>query len=306
LVALPWILAADKRGVLKAVGVYFLVYICLMAPWWSYNYHQYGRFVRLDLGEGGVMAIENSKAWEETHHYTPDNALFPAGFFQKLYAPYKGLRDPVAVEEAMKRDALHYAIDSPGIFVSNSFDRFRRFFKPSFDIYPPVDAVFDCILASIYLSAAFFILRTPPALARLAPALLVIGFLAAIHSVTHSMPRYRVPVDPLLALFSACRIMVAWKLTRPINVEAAWLTWHTNARRLILLICGACACPRLSCLDVVFALMEASSRRKCVAERRPHTGNKRLMRNKVRRRKGCAYRILEGVGGPSSRVAPVA
>jgi hypothetical protein len=210
-VALPWLLTADKRGALKAVAIYFLVYICLMAPWWSYNYHRYGHFVRLDLGGGGVMAIENSKAWQETAH--PDNAQFPPGFFERLWAPYKGLGDAYTVDEAMARDAIRYAVDNPGVFVSNSFDRFRRFFKPSFDINPSVDAVFCCILAPIYLFAAFFIFRTPPALARLAPALLVIIFLAALHSVTHSESRFRVPLDPLLALFAASGMVLAGKLT---------------------------------------------------------------------------------------------
>jgi hypothetical protein len=46
--------------VLRRIAIYGLLYVLLMAPWWWHNAHKYGRFVRLNLGDGIVLRMEHN------------------------------------------------------------------------------------------------------------------------------------------------------------------------------------------------------------------------------------------------------
>lgn len=48
----------------RRLALYALVYAVLMAPWWYHNYRAYGQFVRLDLGDGIVMQLENNELFD--------------------------------------------------------------------------------------------------------------------------------------------------------------------------------------------------------------------------------------------------
>ena len=52
--------ALGWRLVLKYVGIYFIIYLVIMSPWWMHQYQKYGEFVRLNLADGIVLYSGNN------------------------------------------------------------------------------------------------------------------------------------------------------------------------------------------------------------------------------------------------------
>ncbi|MET0429120.1 MAG: hypothetical protein ABW026_11565, partial [Microvirga sp.] len=176
----------------RRLGLYGLVYVVLMAPWWWHNWLLYHAFVRLDVAMGNLLVIENSDLFDRVG--LDFDALAPA--WERFY----GISDPIARDRAMVDAALDYIRNDPLHWLWRCADRFARFwsFVPgsqsrlvnvvSIATTLPVTAL--AILALVRLGVR----RLRPVV----PILLLVAYLTAIHTLTHGIPRYRLPLEPFL------------------------------------------------------------------------------------------------------------
>lgn len=180
----------------RRVTLYLAVYVVLMSPWWLQNYSLYGKFVRLDLAGGITAILENSKSFEQ-HGF--DWTVDPP------WVPYGSIADPVERDHAMITAGIRYIFENPGPWLRGAADRFLRFFTPwpapSTPLWQKwiISILTLPIFACAFLSLVFNLRNWR----RLLPVILPVGFVVAAHLATHANIRYRLPIDPLLAVIGA-------------------------------------------------------------------------------------------------------
>ena len=211
----------------RRLALYGLVYVALMAPWWWHNWHLYHVFVRLDLAMGNLLIIENSDLFDRVG--LDFEALAPA--WERFY----GISDPIARDRAMVDAALDYIRNNPVHWLWRCVDRFVRFwsFVPgsqsrmvnvvSIMTTLPVTALAILALVRLVHFPAKWIrspvenaapgkaedvsirAETAPGVRRLLPVLpilVLVAYLTAVHTVTHGIPRYRLPLEPFLIVLA--------------------------------------------------------------------------------------------------------
>ena len=178
------------REIARRLGIYALVYVALMSPWWLHNYAKYHRFVRLDLAGGVTMILENNAQFEQ---YGLDwSKLAP-------WAPFANIADPVERDNAMRSAAIDYIWTHPLAWLRGDVDRAERFFTPSDLNYGRLQRIVSDLVMTIMLIGALLSLTYARIRWRvLLPIWLPIIFLTALHLSFHATPRYRLPLDPLL------------------------------------------------------------------------------------------------------------
>ncbi|MBM6594215.1 hypothetical protein [Microvirga pudoricolor] len=185
------------RTVALRLGLYALVYGALMAPWWWHNWNLYHTFVRLDLGMGNLLVIENSALFDRVG--LDFQALAPA------WERFNGIADPIARDRAMVDAALHYITSDPIHWLQRCMERFLRFWNPMpGSDSAAVNAISFVTVVPVYGLAVFALLRLSfQQWLLIVPILLLAAYLTAIHTVTHGIPRYRLPLEPFLIILAS-------------------------------------------------------------------------------------------------------
>jgi 4-amino-4-deoxy-L-arabinose transferase-like glycosyltransferase len=211
------------RATAKQIGIYALIYIALMAPWWAYNYARYGQFVRLDLAAGMVL-------------YTGNNPLNVSGggiSRQDVdFGKYADIQNPVERDAAYRHAAIDYIMADPWHFMAMMPTKFVRLWRPwpytgeyskrSVVLVSVVSAVPIFILAMLGLALTFW-----PHAVRLLPCLAYLGFLTLVHIVTFASVRYRVPMEPFVLILAAAGLV---ELLRRIEIGRRLLAPLSSAR----------------------------------------------------------------------------
>ena len=181
---------------LRRVAIYLAVYVALMGPWWLHNYALYGKFVRLDLAGGITAILENSKSYEQ-HGF--DWTVDPP------WVPYGSIADPVERDHAMITAGIRYIFENPGPWLRGAADRFLRFFTPWPAPSTPVwqKWIISVLTLPIFVCAFLSLALNFRNWRRLLPVVLPVAFVMAAHLATHANIRYRLPIDPLLAVIGA-------------------------------------------------------------------------------------------------------
>jgi len=187
----PLMMLAARR-----VAIYLAVYVALMCPWWLHNYGLYGKFVRLDLAGGITAILENSKSFEQ-HGF--DWTVDPP------WVPYGSIADPVERDHAMITAGIRYIFENPGPWLRGAADRFLRFFTPWPAPSTPVRQkwIISVLTLPIFVCAFLSLAFNFRNWRRLLPVVLPVAFVVAAHLATHANIRYRLPIDPLLAVIGA-------------------------------------------------------------------------------------------------------
>jgi len=190
--------AEPPRAMLAArrVAIYLAVYVALMCPWWLHNYGLYGKFVRLNLAGGITAILENSKSFEQ-HGF--DWTVDPP------WEPYGSIADPVERDRAMMTAGIRYIFENPGSWLRASGDRFLRFFTPWPAPVTPVRQkwIISILTLPIFACAFLSLVFNFRNWRRLLPVVLPVVFVIAVHLATHANMRYRLPIDPILAVIGA-------------------------------------------------------------------------------------------------------
>jgi hypothetical protein len=184
----------EWRSVLPRLTVFALVYGTLMSPWWLHNYHQYGSFVRLHLGDGIVMLLENNWLYDEVG--------IDLQKLEPVFDWFKELDTPMERNSARKAAAWAYIVEDPVRWLNHSVDRFRRFWSPSRG-YINMAAVLTTIPLFATAAAALWHFASRAFLVRFGPIVLVMAYMMLVHSAFHALPRYRLPLEGFLIILSA-------------------------------------------------------------------------------------------------------
>lgn len=188
----------NAKNISRRLIQYFTVYVTLMSPWWVHNYMMYGRFVRLNLADGVTMRLENNPVFDNTG--LDFQRLLPG---LKEISPPKS--NPVDENSALKKAALDYALSDPLHYLKRCVERFGRFWSPSPGSEKVmVNAASIAASVPIFIGAVLFLMtiRSKQQLKNISPYILLIAFLTAVHSATHALFRYRLPIDPILIIFA--------------------------------------------------------------------------------------------------------
>jgi 4-amino-4-deoxy-L-arabinose transferase-like glycosyltransferase len=189
----------DLRSTARHVLVYGLVYVALMSPWWLHNYVAYGSFVRLNLAAGFVL-------------YSGNNPMNQSGGsilgVDLDDHRFDYISDPVARDRAFGDAAVSYIKEHPARFVELAWLKFVRFWQPwpyaqeyknSFYVVVSILSYGPILL----LSLMYLALWGRYDLRKIAPILVFIAYLTAVHSVLITSIRYRLPIEPFLIIFAS-------------------------------------------------------------------------------------------------------
>lgn len=205
------------REAARRVGIYALIYVVLMAPWWAHNYEKYGQFVRLDLGDGVVLFSGNNPL-----NQSGGGVGGGAKGDDMDPAPFTIITDPIQRNEAYKKAALDFITENPGRFVELAGLKFLRFWRlwP----YAPEYESSAIILVSLLSYGVVFTLALGFIAAegwerrrRIAPIMLLIAYLTAVHMVTIGSLRYRLPLEPFLIVFAARAASMLARRSQPLD-----------------------------------------------------------------------------------------
>lgn len=187
----------------RQVAVYALIYCALMAPWWWYNVHFRGTFVRRDLG-----GIEN--------FYSGNNPMNKTGGgivgVDYSSAPFDHIIDAVERDRAMWNAGVNYIRDNPGHFVKFAGIKFLRFWR----LWPFTEAYSNPLLVAIYvLGYVPIFLLTLVYLAhwgfadfiRIAPMLAFAAYLTLVNMVFAASLRYRLPIEPFMIVLASTAVV---------------------------------------------------------------------------------------------------
>jgi 4-amino-4-deoxy-L-arabinose transferase-like glycosyltransferase len=193
------------REIARRLGVFALIYCVLMAPWWVHNYKKYHQFVRLNLATGISMILENNEQFEQ---YGLDwSKLTP-------WAPFGQIADPIAQSAAMRSAAMGYIRANPSAWLRGDFDRLKRFLTPSDLNYNKLQARVSAILLILAIAGALASLADTSAWRRRLPLWLPIVLLSVATVSFHALPRYRLPLDPLLIVLASGSLAGAGQMLR--------------------------------------------------------------------------------------------
>ena len=202
------------RQTLKHLGIFAVIYVMLMAPWWWHNYQRYGEFVRLDLAAGRVLYSGNNPA--NTNG---------GGVNMKVTVPgYHATKDPVVRDRILRRAAVRYIVNHPRRFLELAVLKFERLWRPwpyaeefsSFFIAVVSAAAYLPVLVLAFAGAIAALRRRD---AKLLPIVLFIGYLTAVHMITIGSLRYRFPMEPFLAILAG--LPLAWIARRLFGARSA-------------------------------------------------------------------------------------
>lgn len=192
---MPW------RTATAQVVIYLSVYIALMSPWWLHNYREYGTFVRLNAG-GGMMFYGGNNP----HNLTGGALDTDADRDQFLV-----IADPLERDRAMIAAATAYIKENPKRFVELAGLKFVRFWR----LWPYASDYASRIYVIVSLISFVPVLALAIAYALvwgwrerrvIAPILVLIGYLTAIHMALAASLRYRLPLEPFLICFAAVAV----------------------------------------------------------------------------------------------------
>lgn len=198
--------ALSWKRVARCVGIYVVVYIVLMSPWWWHNYEKYGTFVRLDLGDGIIARLEQSPQFAK---YGLD--------WPKLRPITKAMdhpKNPVRRNAQLRHAAIEYVRAHPLQYAKLCVFRFGRFWSPvihqdEYFGHPKLRYAAFAMTVFLYVLSLITLVSIRRPLPRmLLPLLLTIGYLAAVQILTHALPRYRVPIQPLLYVLASGAVLL--------------------------------------------------------------------------------------------------
>ena len=192
----------SKKESLKNVLVYFIVYVCLMTPWWIHQYAKYDQFVRLNLGDGIVLYVGNNELNKSGGGVNSDKGIdFDVSWLDSI-------EDPIEKNNALKARAFDYIANNKVQTLELSIVKFARFWRlwPYNSNYErPLYIAMSLLSYGVVLSLFFlYIVRSlKKQYKRVSPILVLIGYLTLVHMITIASIRYRFPLEPFLVLFAS-------------------------------------------------------------------------------------------------------
>jgi 4-amino-4-deoxy-L-arabinose transferase-like glycosyltransferase len=215
-----WLVVAAYRGgswkrALPAIALALAVLVLSIAPFTAYNYARFNRFVLLNTNAGYAFFWANHPIYGT--EFVDANEM--GDTYQRLVPDELRHLDEAGLDQELLKRGLQFVRDDPVRYVKLSLSRIPDYFK----FWPDSDSGLISNFSRIASFALFmpFMLygllfslvtigRRANRSSRLSPSLLVylvIFVYTAIHVLTWTQIRYRIPIDAVLVIFAALAIV---------------------------------------------------------------------------------------------------
>lgn len=199
---LLWLLWAGRGRIrLRHLAIPILVAAFLILPWTAHNYRTFHRFVLLNTNAGFAFFWANHPIYGANFvGILPDEG--PS--YQELIPRELAGLDEAALDGALLRRGIGFVLDDPGRYAMLSLSRVREYFK----FWPSPDSGLTSNLArllSFGLLLPFMVYGLVLSLRdwrRYSLAYLFVGIYTAVHLLSWTLIRYRLPVDAVLIPFA--------------------------------------------------------------------------------------------------------
>lgn len=204
-----WLLLQGRKHFLPIL-ISGAVVVAAMLPFTAYNYARFDRFVLLNTNAGFAFFWGNHPIYG-----TQFQSILPhsMGKYRDLIPEETRHLDEAALDQELLRRGIQFVLDDPGRYVQLSISRIPGYFvfwpssdsstisnlarMASFGVLWPF--MLYGLLVSLFKGRTALSLRPPSA------TVLLYGFIllyTAIHVLTWTLIRYRLPVDAFLVLFA--------------------------------------------------------------------------------------------------------
>ena len=205
-------------------GFLLIGYGLVVAPWAIRNTRLQGVFTMIDTMGGITLRMGNYEHTPLNRAWDPVTLQGDKSIFQDLRAEHP---DVSAWTEGQKekwalRKALTYMLDHPGLTFQRSVIKFTNFWGLERTViagwqqglyHPPRwfvalgTLVIPVFYAAVILLACCGVFLSPPAEHRMhVLLLLMVGFIAGMHTLAFGHERYHLPLIPLLMLYAAAAV----------------------------------------------------------------------------------------------------
>ncbi|MBI4314490.1 MAG: glycosyltransferase family 39 protein [Chloroflexi bacterium] len=205
--------AACLRALVGGVLVTGVATALLIAPATIYNYSRFGRFVLLNSNAGFAFFWANHPIYGD--HFVPLLTSDMPGYDQLVPAELRSL-DEAALDSALLERGLQFVLDDPGRYLRLSISRLPVYFM----FWPSSEsgllsnlvrvASFGVALPLILLGLVLWLSR--PGRGRSLGLLLALFALtySAVHLLSWTLIRYRLPVDAVMLIFAGYGLFSLW------------------------------------------------------------------------------------------------
>ncbi|HLG30622.1 MAG TPA: hypothetical protein VI387_10465, partial [Candidatus Brocadiales bacterium] len=199
----------------SSVSIVVGILILTILPFTIYNYARFDRFVLLNTNAGYVLFWANHPIYGTQFK----SASEMGDTYQKLVPPELRHLDEAALDQALLKEGIGFIVDDPKRFIYLSFSRIPEYFKfwldptsgglsniarvGSFGLFLPF-IIYGLLRPLIKVSRLpkFALSLQSPSPYLLLLYLFIIIY-SAIHLLTWSQIRYRMPVDAVSVVFAA-------------------------------------------------------------------------------------------------------
>ena len=226
-----WMLWAGKRKGINLFGtltIATILLVLMILPFTIYNYARFNRFVLLNTNAGYAFFWGNHPIYGT--HFVPI-LTSDMGTYQDLVPPDLRILDEAALDQALLKKGIQFILDDPGRYLLLSLSRI----PPYFMFWPSSGSGFISNISRVlsfglYLPFMIYgfvlsVARLPRKLGDLfaSPVILLMGFAlvySAIHILSWTLIRYRLPVDSVLIIFASVAVCdIAERLGFRLNVS---------------------------------------------------------------------------------------
>ena len=208
-------LAANRlRPALTATLLASTVMALLISPWTLRNYRAFGRFVLLNTNAGFAFFWANHPI--HTTRFIPILSEEQPSY-QSLIPPELRRLDEAALDRALLRIGLGFVAQDPLRYALLSLSRVGEYFKfwpsPQSGMLSNVARVasFGLCLPLMLFGLALSVVRAPSNAATGPPLVSLLWLFVAVYSAIHllswSLIRYRLPVDAVLVIFAGLAVI---------------------------------------------------------------------------------------------------
>jgi len=191
------------KKIIKYLGIYGIMYVMFLLPWWIHQYEKYGEFVRFSLADGIVLYSGNNSL-----NTTGGGVRRVNGTSDMDLNQFSQIENPVRRNDAMKGAAVSYIIKNPYNFIELAGVKFMRFWRlwPYTEHYQQWYVIAASLLSYglvLFLAIGFVFRNSKRYFREIIPVLALIGYLTLVHMVTIGSIRYRFPLEPFLIIFAS-------------------------------------------------------------------------------------------------------
>ncbi len=194
-----------NKNLMRGLFVFVICFVLTLLPWILRNAYHFKRFIPVSSNVGGNLWIGSYEPWNGSYH--PDIMKIRSDIGSKLY---KGKIGHFYVDDHLKRDALERIIKDPLVYLKLCVKKTLQFWGR----IPGEIAILDgrpfiklliylhhYSMLILFITGVIMIIHAHRInLMHIVPLSLIV-YVTGIHAALVALPRYRIPIIPMLIIF---------------------------------------------------------------------------------------------------------